>query len=165
MARDIVDDRLIGALHVRALTHRGFAHDPVAERTAFQVGTLDALIDGRYDGDTTMGELLAHGDLGLGTVQHLGGELIVIDGEAFVVDQSFLTDARTFILFSLLKRFDPSKSQRATFPNSPCHRRSILRLPAAAAVTHAPATDARLPTSPGIASLHATHLSACPQGG
>ena len=86
MARDIVDDRLIGALHVRALTHRGFAHDPVAERTAFQVGTLDALIDGRYDGDTTMGELLAHGDLGLGTVQHLGGELIVIDGEAFVVD-------------------------------------------------------------------------------
>jgi len=65
VARDIVDDRLIGALHVRALTHRGFAHDPAAERIAFQVGTLDALIDGRFDGDATIGELLAHGDLGL----------------------------------------------------------------------------------------------------
>jgi len=86
MARDIIDDRLIGALHVRALTHRGFAHDPVAERVAFQVGTLDALMDGRFDGDTTMGELLTHGDLGLGTVQHLGGELVVLDGHAFVVD-------------------------------------------------------------------------------
>jgi len=86
MARDIVDDRLIGALHVRALTHHGFTHDPAVERTAFQVGTLDALIDGRFDGDTTIGELLAHGDLGLGTVQHLGGELIVLDGQAFVVD-------------------------------------------------------------------------------
>jgi len=63
VARDIVDDRLIGALHVRALTHRGFAHDPAAERIAFQVGTLDALIDGRFDGDATIGELLAHGAL------------------------------------------------------------------------------------------------------
>ena len=86
MARDIIDDRLIGALHVRALTHRGFAHDPAVERVAFQVGTLDALIDGRFDGDTTIGELLAHGDLGLGTVQHLGGELVVLDGDAFVID-------------------------------------------------------------------------------
>jgi acetolactate decarboxylase len=86
MARDIIDDRLIGALHVRALTHRGFAHDPAAERVAFQVGTLDALIDGRFDGDTTIRELLAHGDLGLGTVQHLGGELVVLDGHAFVID-------------------------------------------------------------------------------
>jgi acetolactate decarboxylase len=86
MARDIIDDRLTGALHVRALSHRGFAHDPAAERVAFQVGTLDALIDGRFDGDATIGELLAHGDLGLGTVQHLGGELIVLDGGAFVID-------------------------------------------------------------------------------
>ena len=86
MARDIIDDRLIGALHVRALTHRGFAHDPAVERVAFQVGTLDALIDGRFDGDTTIGELLARGNLGLGTVQHLGGELVVLDGLAFVID-------------------------------------------------------------------------------
>lgn len=28
VARDIVDDRLLGALHVRALNRRGFVHDP-----------------------------------------------------------------------------------------------------------------------------------------
>lgn len=119
MARDIVDDRLIGALHVRALTHRGFAHDPVAERTAFQVGTLDALIDGRYDGDATIGELLAHGDLGLGTVQHLGGELIVIDGAAFVVDADGVVHAvppHTRTPFAVVCRFEPLGLTHLTGP-------------------------------------------------
>lgn len=86
MPRELIDDRLIGALHVRALDRDGFAHDPAVEHAAFQIGTLDALMAGNYDGDTTMGELLAHGDLGIGTVAALDGELVVVDGEAFVVD-------------------------------------------------------------------------------
>lgn len=86
VARDIIDDRLLGALHIRALSRAGFDHDPVTEHTAFQIGTLDALMGGRYDGDATVGELLDHGDHGIGTVQHLGGELIVIDGNASLVD-------------------------------------------------------------------------------
>lgn len=86
MARDIIDDRLIGALHVRALTRSGLAHDPAAEHVAFQAGTLSALMAGNFDGDTTLGELLRHGDTGIGTVAGLGGELIVIDAEAYLVD-------------------------------------------------------------------------------
>lgn len=86
LARDIIDDRLIGALHVRALTRAGLEHDPATEHVAFQSGTLDALMAGGYDGDVTVGELLVHGDLGIGTVQHLGGELVVADGEAWLVD-------------------------------------------------------------------------------
>jgi len=112
VARDIIDDRLIGALHVRALTHNGFAHDPVAERVAFQIGTLDALIDGRFDGDATIGELLAHGDLGLGTVQHLGGELVILDRAAYVVD----ADGRVHVVspatrtpFAVVCRFRPGE--------------------------------------------------------
>ena len=119
MARDIVDDRLIGALHVRALTHHGFAHDPAVERTAFQVGTLDALIDGRFDGDTTIGELLAHGDLGLGTVQHLGGELVVVDGAAFVVDADGRVHAvppATRTPFAVVCRFAPTEHTALTGP-------------------------------------------------
>ncbi len=85
MARDIVDDRLIGALHLRALDRQGLAHDPVAEHTAVQAGTLDALLEGRYEGDATLAEVLRLGDLGLGTVQQLDGELVVVDGEAWVV--------------------------------------------------------------------------------
>lgn len=63
MARDLIDDRLLGALHLRALDRAGFDHDRATEHTAFQVGTLDALMAGRFDGDATIGELLAHDDL------------------------------------------------------------------------------------------------------
>jgi acetolactate decarboxylase len=83
MARDIVDDRFIGALHLRALTHAGLEHDPAAEHTAVQAGTLDALMAGGYEGDTTLAELLRLGDLGLGTIQQLDGELIMFDGRAW----------------------------------------------------------------------------------
>jgi len=83
MARDIIDDRFIGALHLRALTHAGLEHDPAAEHTAVQAGTLDALMNGGYEGDTTLAELLRLGDLGLGTIQQLDGELIVFDGRAW----------------------------------------------------------------------------------
>ena len=83
MARDIIDDRFIGALHLRALTHAGLEHDPAAEHTAVQAGTLDALMAGGYEGDTTLAELLRLGDLGLGTIQQLDGELIVFDGRAW----------------------------------------------------------------------------------
>lgn len=86
MARDIVDDRLIGALHLRALTLRGIEHDPVAEHTAVQAGTIDALFDGKYEGDATLDEVIAHGADGIGTVQQLGGELVILDGEPWLVD-------------------------------------------------------------------------------
>jgi acetolactate decarboxylase len=41
-------------------------------------------MDGHYDGDLTIGEVLARGDHGIGTVQGLDGELVIIDGEAFL---------------------------------------------------------------------------------
>ena len=45
--------------------------------------TIQALLGGAFDGDVTLNELLEHGDLGLGTLNGLDGELIVIDGEVF----------------------------------------------------------------------------------
>lgn len=83
MTREIVDDRLLGALHVQALTRAGLDHDTVAEHRAVQTGTLEALMAGGYDGDATLAELLRLGDLGIGTVQALDGELIVLDGHAW----------------------------------------------------------------------------------
>ena len=41
--------------------------------------SLDA---GLYGGTMTVGELLEHGDLGLGTLDSIDGELIVLDGKA-----------------------------------------------------------------------------------
>jgi acetolactate decarboxylase len=93
MARDIVDDRLIGALHVRALSRAGLQHDAADEHVAVQAGTLAALLEGGYDGDATLAEILRLGDLGLGTVQHLDGELVVLDGAAWAVRSDGRVDA------------------------------------------------------------------------
>lgn len=83
MTSDIIDDRLIGALHVRSLSRAGLDHDAAAEHTVVQAGTLEALMAGGYDGDTTLAEILRLGTHGIGTVQSLDGELIVIDGRAW----------------------------------------------------------------------------------
>lgn len=46
----------------------------------YQSSTMDALLAGVYDGDVTIAELLRHGDFGLGTFNHLDGEMVVLDG-------------------------------------------------------------------------------------
>jgi acetolactate decarboxylase len=76
-----VDERLLSALHVQALRHAEIhpEHDP---HVVFQTSTIAALLDGAYDGDVTIAEVLEHGDLGLGTLNGLDGELIVVDGAA-----------------------------------------------------------------------------------
>jgi acetolactate decarboxylase len=49
----------------------------------YQVSTMSALLSGVYDGDMTIAELLTHGDFGLGTFNSLDGEMVVIDGVCF----------------------------------------------------------------------------------
>src|SRR5581483_5038930 len=70
------------ALHVELLRHRELVPEHAAHEL-FQTSTVRALLDGAFDGDVTLAELLEHGDLGLGTLDGLDGELIVLDGEAF----------------------------------------------------------------------------------
>ena len=50
-----------------------------------QVSVIDALMIGRYDGVMPIPELLRHGDFGVGTLDHLDGEMIVLDGKAYQV--------------------------------------------------------------------------------
>lgn len=76
------DPHLIAALHPRIVSAVEL-DAPEPDHAAFQTSTIDALLHGRYEGDLTIGTLLRHGDLGLGTVDHLDGELIVVDGEAW----------------------------------------------------------------------------------
>jgi acetolactate decarboxylase len=52
-------------------------------RAIFQTSTVAALLGGVYDGDMTIAELLTHGDFGLGTFNHLDGEMVVLDGVCF----------------------------------------------------------------------------------
>lgn len=79
-----IDPDLVHALHLVAEDRRGASHDAAALHHVFQTSTVSALMDARYDGDLTVGEVLRHGDLGLGTLAGLDGELIVVDGTAWV---------------------------------------------------------------------------------
>jgi acetolactate decarboxylase len=47
----------------------------------YQTSLMSALIDGVYDGDKTIEQLLQHGDFGLGTFDELDGELVALDSE------------------------------------------------------------------------------------
>jgi len=49
----------------------------------YQVGTLDGLMNGEYDGKITVSSLLSHGSMGLGTFEGLDGEMIVLDGKCY----------------------------------------------------------------------------------
>lgn len=49
----------------------------------FQYNTLGALMAGLYGGSMTIGELLQYGDMGLGTLDSIDGELIILDGKAY----------------------------------------------------------------------------------
>lgn len=51
----------------------------------YQISTLEALFEGRYDGVRDVGDLMAHGDSGLGTFEGLDGEMIVYDGTCYQV--------------------------------------------------------------------------------
>lgn len=46
----------------------------------FQTSTIDALLAGVFDGDLTCGDLLRHGDFGIGTFDGLDGEMVLLDG-------------------------------------------------------------------------------------
>jgi len=50
-----------------------------------QCSTIDALMQGIYDGPATFAEVGKHGDFGIGTVNHLDGEMIGLDGKFFQI--------------------------------------------------------------------------------
>jgi acetolactate decarboxylase len=70
--------------------NRGSSSPAVAPRatglhTLFQTSTINALLDGVYDGDLPVATLRQHGDFGLGTLNGLDGELVQVDGQVFQV--------------------------------------------------------------------------------
>lgn len=53
------------------------------ESEIFQTSTMGALLDGVYEGDVSIRELLHHGDFGIGTFNSLDGEMLVLDGVCY----------------------------------------------------------------------------------
>ncbi|WP_461215102.1 acetolactate decarboxylase [Lacticaseibacillus sp. GG6-2] len=54
----------------------------------FQHGTLANLVPGLFAGTLTIGELMRHGDTGIGTLAGLDGELVILDGVVYQVASS-----------------------------------------------------------------------------
>jgi acetolactate decarboxylase len=69
-----------------AAIYSSFAKLPAAAGAAgdrevlYQVSTIDALMQGVFDGVQPVGEIRKHGDFGIGTFDALEGEMIVLDG-------------------------------------------------------------------------------------
>src|SRR6185295_10563056 len=73
------------SLHVEALRQEEL-HAEREPHVLFQASTIGALLDGAYDGDLSFAELAEHGDLGLGTLNGLDGEMIALDGAFYRAD-------------------------------------------------------------------------------
>jgi len=67
------------------LAHQRAHHPATAghDDEVYQFSTISALLDGVYDGDVTVAQILRHGDFGLGTFNRLDGEMVVLDGVCY----------------------------------------------------------------------------------
>lgn len=60
--------------------------DVVKSDSLFQYSTINALMSGIFDGDITLNEVAEHGDLGLGTLNGVDGELTILDNKFYRFD-------------------------------------------------------------------------------
>jgi len=63
-------------------TLRGFSGQH-PDSVIYQTSLMSALLSGVYEGDTTIADLLAHGDFGLGTFNGLDGEMIAFSSQVY----------------------------------------------------------------------------------
>ena len=94
---------------------------PAAEHVLYQVSTINALLQGIYDGATTVKTMLWHGDFGLGTFQELDGEMVVLDGECYQIRSDGTVAAMpdtTLTPFAAVTTFTPDITLRVTEPTT-----------------------------------------------
>ena len=104
-----IDTALVGALHVDYIGRRDLSENEPLHHTLFQTSTIDALLDGNYDGDVSFAELAERGDFGLGTLDALDGEMISLDGHFYQVKSDGVAqpvDGRTKTPFAVVTFFE-----------------------------------------------------------
>jgi len=106
----VLDERWIKSLHVESM-RRADLHAEREPHVLFQASTIGALLDGAFEGDLSFAELAEHGDLGLGTLNRLDGEMIAIDGRFYRADieggaHPVAPEEKT--PFAVVTRFEPT---------------------------------------------------------
>ncbi len=106
----MLDERWIKSLHVESL-RRAELHREREAHVLFQASTIGALLDGAFDGDLRFAELAEHGDLGLGTLNALDGEMVALDGHFYRADVEGRVnevDPEERTPFAVVTNFDPT---------------------------------------------------------
>ena len=89
----------------------------------YQTSVIDALLEGMYEGNVTIGELKQHGNLGLGTFNDLDGEMVLLDGIAYQIKAdgiAYVADDSLKTPFAAATEFDTdiSKTLRQEMNNT-----------------------------------------------
>lgn len=106
----MLDERWIKALHVETMREEEL-HAEREHHVLFQASTIGALLDGAYEGDLSFAELAEHGDLGLGTLNGLDGEMIALDGSFYranVDGEVAEVEPEERTPFAVVTRFEPT---------------------------------------------------------
>ena len=114
-----VDAALVGALHVEYLEKRDLVGKERLHHSIFQTSTIEALLEGNYDGDVSFAELEGRGDFGLGTLDALDGEMVALDGVFYQIKSDGLAypiDGRTRTPFAVVTYFEPGLSRTLSAP-------------------------------------------------
>lgn len=85
----------------------------------FQTSTIQALGLGLYDGDMTFGDVLKHGNFGLGTCQSLNGEVVILGGKAYQVRSDgnvFEVPNNAKTPFAMVTPFEANRTLRSDKP-------------------------------------------------
>jgi acetolactate decarboxylase len=114
----VLDERWIKSLHVETLREEEL-HAGREPHVLFQASTIAALLEGAYEGDLTFAELAEHGDLGLGTLDRLDGEMIALEGRFYRADVDGSVNeiaVETKTPFAVVTGFTPSLDREIEGP-------------------------------------------------
>ena len=107
------------ALLLAFLFLSGCAHTLCQEKTVFQNAPIHALLAGCYSGTTNIRDLKKHGDFGIGTLDALDGEMIVLDrvfyqikpdGKAYLLSDQDTSPFATVTFFESGKELFPERA-------------------------------------------------------
>ncbi len=87
----------------------------------FQVATIGSLAQGVYDGDYRYGEVMKHGNFGVGTFKDLNGEMVAIDGNFYQIEADGKlkkVSPQQIAPFAVVVHFQSSREQNLTHLNN-----------------------------------------------
>jgi acetolactate decarboxylase len=114
-----IDTALVGALHVEYVKRQDPGGEARPHHALFQTSTIDALLEGEYDGDVDFAELESRGDFGLGTLDALDGEMVALDGAFYQIKadgRAYGIDSRAKTPFAVVTFFEPNLSRTLAAP-------------------------------------------------